>query len=245
MSGFIYNHRFILNLMRTHTSNTDHLRPAITRFATAFLTLQSIHKKKDALRKVFTCDEWNKSKCPRDVKGKKSMVTVLSTTFWNNIVYAMKITAPLVRVLRLVDGEKKPPMGYIYEAMDGAKETIKEAMGGNDMSGELVERFNTRDSLNPITLQDIDECNEWLIGSMQKLVHEDDDLTWDQVTEASGENKQRTRHTSPALTCKWEVQVEAREELLKKNHYLRQMRQMTKNYTLMRIIMTRMGVTMT
>ncbi|KAF8392756.1 hypothetical protein HHK36_023105 [Tetracentron sinense] len=42
----------------------------------------------------------------------------------------MKITAPLVRVLRLVDGEKKPPMGYIYEAMDRAKETIKEAMGG-------------------------------------------------------------------------------------------------------------------
>ncbi|KAF8402529.1 hypothetical protein HHK36_010614 [Tetracentron sinense] len=58
------------------------------------------------------------------------METVLSTTFWNNIIYAMKITAPLVRVLRLVDGEKKPPMGYIYEAMDRAKEVIKEAMGG-------------------------------------------------------------------------------------------------------------------
>ncbi|KAF8393861.1 hypothetical protein HHK36_020059 [Tetracentron sinense] len=58
------------------------------------------------------------------------METVLSTTFWNNIVYAMKITTPLVRVLRLVDGERKPPMGYIYEAMDRAKETIKEAMGG-------------------------------------------------------------------------------------------------------------------
>ncbi|KAL0452979.1 UNVERIFIED_CONTAM: hypothetical protein Slati_1276000 [Sesamum latifolium] len=31
---------------------------------------------------------------------------------------------PLVKVLRLVDGEKKPPMGYIYEAMDRAKEAI-------------------------------------------------------------------------------------------------------------------------
>ncbi|KAF8397598.1 hypothetical protein HHK36_016518 [Tetracentron sinense] len=99
----------------------------------------------------------------------------------------MKITAPLVRVLRLVDGEKKPPMGYIYEAMDRAKETIKEAMGG--------QRYERRDSIDPITLRDIDDCNEWLIGSMQELVHEDDDLTWDQVAEASGANEQRTRHT--------------------------------------------------
>ncbi|KAF8398741.1 hypothetical protein HHK36_014599 [Tetracentron sinense] len=289
MSGFIYNHGFVLSLMRTHTNNSDLLRPAVTRFATAFLILQSIHKKKDALRKVFTCDEWNKSKWSRDVKGNKVMETVLSTTFWNNIVYAMKITTPLVRVLRLVDGEKKPPMGYIYEAMDRAKETIKEAMGGqryerrkwnvqlhqplhaagyilnpefyynnqdiepceqgsfgsstsnlqklalrilgltcsasgcernwsvfehlhtkkrnrleqkklNDLvyvpyNQKLVERFNTRDSIDPITLQDIDDCNEWLIGSMQELVHEDDDLTWDQVAEASGANEQRTRHT--------------------------------------------------
>ena len=34
------------------------------------------------------------------------------------------MTGPLVRVLRLVDGEKKPAMGYIYEAMDRAKEAI-------------------------------------------------------------------------------------------------------------------------
>ncbi|KAF8387759.1 hypothetical protein HHK36_026414 [Tetracentron sinense] len=176
------------------------------------------------------------------------METVLSTTFWNNIVYAMKITAPLVRVLRLVDGEKKPPMGYIYEAMDRAKETIKEAMGGQRferrrwnvqlhqplhaagyilnpefyynnqdvepceevMKGlyEVIERLIpdldlqdkiitelAMDSIDPITLRDIDECNEWLIGSMQELVHEDDDLTWDLVAEASGANEQRTRHT--------------------------------------------------
>ena len=34
------------------------------------------------------------------------------------------ITEPLVKVLRLVDGEK-PAMGYLYEAMDRAKEAIR------------------------------------------------------------------------------------------------------------------------
>ena len=34
------------------------------------------------------------------------------------------VSEPLVRVLRLVDGDK-PTMGYLYEAMDRAKETIR------------------------------------------------------------------------------------------------------------------------
>ena len=34
------------------------------------------------------------------------------------------VTELLVKVLRLVDGEK-PAMGYLYEAMDRAKEAIR------------------------------------------------------------------------------------------------------------------------
>ena len=32
---------------------------------------------------------------------------------------------PLVKVLRLVDGDAKPAMGYIYKAMDKSKEQIQ------------------------------------------------------------------------------------------------------------------------
>ena len=45
-------------------------------------------------------------------------------SFWNNVAYVLKLTAPLVRVLRLVDSEKKSAIGYIYEAVDRAKEAI-------------------------------------------------------------------------------------------------------------------------
>ena len=34
------------------------------------------------------------------------------------------ISEPLVKVLQLVDGEK-PAMGYLYESMDSAKESIR------------------------------------------------------------------------------------------------------------------------
>lgn len=37
----------------------------------------------------------------------------------------MKCVWPLVKVLRLVDGDLKPIMGYVYEAIDRAKEQIQ------------------------------------------------------------------------------------------------------------------------
>nr|XP_018623565.1 uncharacterized protein LOC104088053 isoform X2 [Nicotiana tomentosiformis] len=52
---------------------------------------------------------------------------IVGPYFWNDTVQALKVGNPLVTVLRLVDGERKPPMGYIYEAMDRAKEAIEKA----------------------------------------------------------------------------------------------------------------------
>ena len=53
-------------------------------------------------------------------------------SFWNTIVFCLKISGPLVHVLCLVDGEKKAPMGYIYEAMNRAKDTIVRSFNGNE-----------------------------------------------------------------------------------------------------------------
>ena len=44
-------------------------------------------------------------------------------SFWNTIVFFLRISGPLVRVFRLVDSEKKTLMRYIYEAMNRAKDT--------------------------------------------------------------------------------------------------------------------------
>lgn len=37
--------------------------------------------------------------------------------FWNKVAYSLKMVGPF-NVLQLAGGEKKPPMGYIYEDMD-------------------------------------------------------------------------------------------------------------------------------
>ncbi|RWR83822.1 protein FAM50A-like protein [Cinnamomum micranthum f. kanehirae] len=69
----------------------------------------------------------------------------------------------------------------------------------------LKRRYDMRDKLDPISLKNIDESNEWLLGRIDRELDEDDEfvfdddiLTWGDVATASGvgESSQRTRATS-------------------------------------------------
>ncbi|RVW25080.1 hypothetical protein CK203_115992 [Vitis vinifera] len=102
LNGYIYNRSGLLNMMRRFTGQRELLRPAKTR-------------------------KWAKEQ-----KGKTIANIVLMPSFWNTIVFCLKVSGPLVRVLRLVDGEKKAPMGYIYEAMNRAKDAIVRSFNGNE-----------------------------------------------------------------------------------------------------------------
>ena len=126
ITKYIYNHSWVLNLMRKNTNGREIIRPAITRFATHFLTLQSMISQAKNLQKMFSCDEWNASQWSRKQDGKDTKKKVNDATFWKKAIELVKIAEPLVKVLRLVDGERLA-MGYIYEAMDQAKEQIRAA----------------------------------------------------------------------------------------------------------------------
>ncbi|TMW99406.1 hypothetical protein EJD97_002627 [Solanum chilense] len=85
---YISQRPLFLNLMRKFTKERNLVKPAKTRFAMAFLTL-------------------------RETLGKEVVNLIISIHFWNDVVRALTIYIPLTKVLRLVDGEKKLPMGYI------------------------------------------------------------------------------------------------------------------------------------
>ena len=52
---------------------------------------------------------------------KKIAPYILKESYSKNILYAPKLTSPLIKVLRMMDGDKKRFTGYIYEAMNRAK----------------------------------------------------------------------------------------------------------------------------
>ena len=81
---------------------------------------------------MFTSSNWLDSKWAKEQKGKTIANILLMPSFWNTIVFCLKVSGPLVRVLRLVDGEKKAHMGYIYEAINRVKDTIVRSFNGNE-----------------------------------------------------------------------------------------------------------------
>ncbi|XP_050387005.1 uncharacterized protein LOC126803258 [Argentina anserina] len=111
---FIYSHHKTLAMMRNCTKKKDIVRPGVTRFATSFLTLQSLNKKKHMLRLLFASKEWEDSKYSKTQKGKAAFATIMSTSFWNGVELCLKVFEPLVKVLRLVDGDKKNHLWVSY-----------------------------------------------------------------------------------------------------------------------------------
>ncbi|KAI3845230.1 hypothetical protein MKX03_024888 [Papaver bracteatum] len=104
----------------------DLIRAGATRFATNYLNLKSFHVCKVALRKMVTSDAWTKSKYAKEQVGIKVQTIILSDeNFWQSVISCLKSVIPIVKVLRLVDGDDKPEMGYIYKAIDKAKEQIQ------------------------------------------------------------------------------------------------------------------------
>ncbi|XP_062027647.1 uncharacterized protein LOC133743660 isoform X3 [Rosa rugosa] len=51
-------------------------------------------------------------------------IVLFQSNFWSDVAFCVKGVLPLVCVLREVDSELRPAMGYIYELMDAAKEKI-------------------------------------------------------------------------------------------------------------------------
>ncbi|XP_058768459.1 uncharacterized protein LOC131642205 [Vicia villosa] len=144
--GFIYNHSLVLNLM-TEKLESELVRTGVTRFATNFLTLHRLHSLKSKIRPMFTSEEWLNLNASKEVKGKKAAAIVRQVSFWEDIVFALKAMRPLVKVLRLVDNEKKMTMGSIYHAMLEAKELIKKNFNNEAKSKEVIDIVDRRWSI--------------------------------------------------------------------------------------------------
>nr|KAJ0214155.1 hypothetical protein LSAT_V11C400201400 [Lactuca sativa] len=128
LTVFIYAHHKTLAMMRHFTKKRDIVQPGVTRFASAFLTLQSLADKKAQLKKILS----------NTVKGKATYDMVVNATFWAGVALCLKVFAPLVKVLRMVDADRKPSMGFVYGEIQNAKQEIINALGNNKKAYEPI-----------------------------------------------------------------------------------------------------------
>ena len=74
---------------------------------------------------MVSSSEWRRSSYARKSGGLEMKEVIDSREFWQKAVEILKVQEPLLKVLRMCDGDQKPTMGYIYEAMDRAKLAIQ------------------------------------------------------------------------------------------------------------------------
>ncbi|GKV21392.1 hypothetical protein SLEP1_g31376 [Rubroshorea leprosula] len=119
VTKFVYNHAFLLAWLRKREGWTEIIRPGPTRFATTFIALKSILDHKHDLQALVTSLEFKESRYYKDSKAKDVVAVVLDNKFWSNCQLIVKVVAPLMRLLRIVDGDERPSLGYVYDGMKG------------------------------------------------------------------------------------------------------------------------------
>lgn len=130
ITTFIYSRTALITLLHNFTKGRDLVRPGLTRFATSYLTLGCLYENKGPLIRMFTSNEWKVSRFAKTKDGRLVEDAVMDRLFWRDIVTCLRGATPVIRVLRIVDSDEKLAMGYIYEAMDQAKEKIQKDFNG-------------------------------------------------------------------------------------------------------------------
>ncbi|KAL8498397.1 hypothetical protein ACS0TY_021643 [Phlomoides rotata] len=173
----------VVNMLRQFTGHMELCRADITRFATIFLTLQRMMILKNDLRKMSL------------------------------LILGRKIYDPLVRVLRLVDCEKKPAMGYIYEDMDRTKKAIMKSFDKEDRYQHIFEMRMSSPSTFACYGILIDEVNNGFIKTVERLVpdpKEQDKISMElevyhKAEGAFGSNMTKRQRSMMALAVWWET----------------------------------------
>ena len=125
ITSFIYNRTRLICMLREFTKGKELLRPGATRFATSYLTLGRLHEQKGALISMFASEKWTSSNFSKLEIGKNIESIVLDTSgFWGSVSNCLLAAVLLIKVLRMVDSDSTPAMGFIYQAMTKAKEEI-------------------------------------------------------------------------------------------------------------------------
>lgn len=125
ISKFIYNTASLLDLMKKFTKGQEIIRTGITKSVSNFLSLQSLWKQKQRLKHMFNSPEYSLNTSYPSKPHALSCVSIIDDAeFWRSVDESVAISEPFLKVLREVSGGK-PAVGYIYELMTRAKDSIR------------------------------------------------------------------------------------------------------------------------
>ncbi|CAN1819810.1 hypothetical protein LINPERHAP1_LOCUS28850 [Linum perenne] len=125
ITNYIYGRAMLISMLKEFTKGGDLIRPAVIRFATAYLTLGCLSEHKGDLMSMFSSETWRKSTFSTTREGKRIQEIALDSRFWTSVLTCLRAAMPLMKVLRLVDSDELPSMPFLYLELKQAMEKIK------------------------------------------------------------------------------------------------------------------------
>ncbi|CAN1756074.1 hypothetical protein LINPERHAP1_LOCUS5995 [Linum perenne] len=110
ITNYFYGRTLLISMLKDFTKGGELIRPALTRFAIAYLTLGCL-------------SEHNTFSSTRE--GKRIQGIALDSRFWTSVLTCLHAAMPLMKVLRLVDSDESPAMPFLYLELNQAMEKIK------------------------------------------------------------------------------------------------------------------------
>ncbi|CAN1841198.1 hypothetical protein LINPERHAP1_LOCUS36385 [Linum perenne] len=114
ITNYIYGRAMLISMLKDFTKGGELIRPALTRFATAYLTLGCLSEHKGDLMSMFSSETWRKSTFSTTREGKRIQGIALDSRFWTSVLTCLRAVMPLMKVLNLVDSDELPSMPFLY-----------------------------------------------------------------------------------------------------------------------------------
>ncbi|RVW29997.1 hypothetical protein CK203_089826 [Vitis vinifera] len=116
----------------------------------------------------------------KDYKSKVAVSIILDNRFWNDCLIVVNLMSPLMRLLRIVDCDERPSMGYVYEGMyrenfcnkpnviGGVMDVIdQKVLKGKLETMNEMKFYNKKRIYDPIDYVCIDEIDFWVVDDDQ------------------------------------------------------------------------------
>ncbi|CAN1319745.1 hypothetical protein LINPERPRIM_LOCUS31383 [Linum perenne] len=132
ISVFVYNHQPVLNWLKAREGWKEIVRPVVTRFTTHFKVLKSTYGHKADLRVLFGSEFYIADSSSSTQKAMNVEKIVSDNMFWGYCLEIVKVVTPIMKLLRFVDSDEKPSLGYVYKGMTLIIEGIKNIYPDNE-----------------------------------------------------------------------------------------------------------------
>ena len=141
ITNFIYNHGWLAAKIR-QVCGGDIVCLGAIRFATNYISLDSLLKKRVDLKKVFIINEWSSHQLSRTEVGHEVERLMFDHEYWEKVEKLVSIYEALYTLLRIVDSKVIPTMPFVYELIRLMKENLDRLKAKEWVKLIIVDRWD-------------------------------------------------------------------------------------------------------